>query len=43
LNINFGGRPYREREVMIPWQNGKVVPGWKPYVSLEAGLNIFFE
>jgi CDP-paratose synthetase len=42
LNINFGGRPYREREVMIPWQNGKVVPGWKPYVSLEAGLQRSF-
>jgi CDP-paratose synthetase len=38
LNINFGGRPYREREVMIPWQNGKVVPGWTPIVSLEEGL-----
>lgn len=26
LNINWGGKPYREREVMIPWENGKTVP-----------------
>jgi len=30
LNITWGGRPYREREVMVPWENGVVVPGWKP-------------
>lgn len=30
LNIHWGKRPYREREVMIPWKNGKTVPGWRP-------------
>ena len=38
LNIKFGGRPYREREVMNPWQNGKIVPGWKPKVNIEEGI-----
>ena len=38
LNINFGGRPYREREVMIPWQKGHTVPGWQPKVSIEEGI-----
>jgi nucleoside-diphosphate-sugar epimerase len=28
LKIKWGGRPYRPREVMIPWQSGKVLPGW---------------
>jgi len=42
LNINFGGRLYREREVMIPWKNGVIVPGWKPYISLEQGLKKIF-
>ena len=29
INIIWGGRPYREREVMIPWNNGRILPGWK--------------
>lgn len=37
LNIHWGGRPYRPREVMTPWTGGRL-PGWKPQVSLEAGL-----
>lgn len=28
LNINWGGKTYRNREVMIPY-NGNVLPGWK--------------
>jgi nucleoside-diphosphate-sugar epimerase len=38
LNINWGAKPYREREVMIPWENGQSVPGWKPQVSIEEGI-----
>lgn len=38
LNINWGKRPYRPREVMTPWNKGKRIPGWKPRVSLEEGL-----
>lgn len=34
IDITWGGRPYREREVMIPWTKGKPVPGWKQKVSL---------
>jgi len=29
LNINWGERPYRDREVMIPWDKGHPVLGWK--------------
>lgn len=29
LNINWGGRPYRKREVMMPYK-GRVLVGWKP-------------
>lgn len=35
LNINWGRRPYREREVMMPWENGKIVPKWKQENSLK--------
>jgi nucleoside-diphosphate-sugar epimerase len=38
LNINWGGRNYRNREVMIPWENGIIIPGWEPKVFIEAGI-----
>jgi nucleoside-diphosphate-sugar epimerase len=39
IKINFGARPYRDREVMIPWK-GKPVPGWKARVPLETGIRL---
>lgn len=38
LNVRFGDRSYREREVMIPWDNGENIPDWAPNVSLEKGI-----
>jgi nucleoside-diphosphate-sugar epimerase len=38
LDIHWGGRPYRSREVMVPWNKGMRVPGWKPRVTLEEGI-----
>lgn len=38
LNINWGARLYREREVMIPWENGKVIPNWKPKYTLKEAI-----
>ena len=38
LPIKWGDRPYRNREVMKPWQNYKVLPAWKPNISLEEGI-----
>lgn len=38
LNIEWGGRPYRPREVMVPWTRSACVPGWQPKVDLLAGL-----
>jgi len=40
LNIKWGERPYRKREVMKPWQNGQSVPGWKPETSIEEGIAV---
>ncbi len=37
LNIMFGARPYREREVMQLWQ-GPALPGWSPRISLADGF-----
>ncbi len=38
LNIEWGKKTYRKREVMAPWNKGEVVPGWRPKISLEAGI-----
>lgn len=37
VNINWGGRPHREGEVMVPWE-GDPLPGWAPRIALESGL-----
>ncbi len=38
LTVQWGGIPYRKREVMVPWTKGKTIPGWKAGVSLEDGI-----
>lgn len=38
LNINWGARPYRPREVMVPWNTGRILPNWTPKIPLEEGI-----
>ncbi|MFA6310325.1 MAG: NAD(P)-dependent oxidoreductase [Sterolibacterium sp.] len=38
LPAKWGGRPYRDREVMIPWTKSTPPPGWAPRTPLEAGI-----
>lgn len=38
LAIEWGGRPYRQREVMVPWKSFKTLPGWSPRVTLREGI-----
>ena len=38
LNVAWGGRPYRAREVMHPWSGGVTLPGWSPKISIEEGV-----
>lgn len=38
LNINWGAKPYRKREVMNVWRKGDILPNWKPTVDLADGL-----
>ena len=40
LNINWGGKPYREREVFEPWTKFENVPGWQAKITLENGIAI---
>jgi nucleoside-diphosphate-sugar epimerase len=37
IAARWGARPYRPREMMVPWA-GPSLPGWKCRVSLEEGL-----
>lgn len=38
LDVRWGSRPYRAREVMIPWSQGTPVPGWTAKISLREGI-----
>ena len=38
LNINWGARAYRNREVMIPLENSQLVPGWEQMYTLEEAI-----
>lgn len=38
IAAKWGERPNRPREVLTPWTQGAVLPGWAPSVSLSAGL-----
>lgn len=39
LNIKWGQRPYKKREVMVPFQ-GRNVPGWKPKTPLKQAIKL---
>jgi nucleoside-diphosphate-sugar epimerase len=43
LAIDWGGRPYRPREVMVPWTRYQRLPGWQPKVALADGLARFHQ
>lgn len=38
VKVEWGGRPYRDREVFEPWDGADVLPGWQPAVDLADGL-----
>lgn len=39
IKVNWGGKPYRKREVMFVWDKGVRLPNWKPSLTLEEGLS----
>jgi len=42
VNINWGKKPYKEREVMSPWEPTELVPGWEQKYSLQEGIKISY-
>ncbi len=43
LNINWGAKPYRQREIMIPCNNIPLLPNWEAEISLEKGIKKLYE
>jgi nucleoside-diphosphate-sugar epimerase len=43
VNVEWGGQPYRAREVFIPWTNFNLLPGWVSQVSLAQGIYLMEE
>ncbi len=41
INCNWGGKEYKEREVMRPCQDYQILPNWQPITSLEEGFRKF--
>lgn len=39
MKVNWGARPYRYREVMVPWNRGSILPEWKAKINLIDGLS----
>ncbi|MDO9568060.1 MAG: NAD(P)-dependent oxidoreductase [Hydrogenophaga sp.] len=42
IQVTFGVRPYRSREVMMPWQGGFLLPGWVSKKNLLTELPKLF-
>ena len=38
VHINWGGRPYMNREIMDPIGYGKTLPGWTPKIDYDEGI-----
>ncbi|WP_199851426.1 NAD-dependent epimerase/dehydratase family protein [Parabacteroides pacaensis] len=43
LNVKWGARPYRKREVMNVWKKGEILPNWNPSIDLVEGFNKILE
>lgn len=41
IHVNFGKRPYKEREVMKPMRAYKILPNWKANVMIDKGFMNF--
>ena len=40
MNVHFGGRAYKEREVMVPYKHYNVLPNWNAKVMINKGLTL---
>lgn len=42
LNLNWGGKDYKKREVLNPTEKYNLIPDWFPEIDLEEGFRRFF-
>lgn len=40
LNVEWGARHYREREIMKPWDRYEILPNWKSKITFEDGVTM---
>ena len=40
IDIDWGGKPYRSREIMSPLRDVPILPSWKPKINLDKGLGL---
>ena len=40
INVHFGGRAYKEREVMVPCKHYNVLPNWNDKIMIDKGLTL---
>lgn len=38
IQVSWGARPYRPREIMVPWCDNVTLVNWQPKISIEEGL-----
>ena len=38
VELEWGGREYRKKEIMNPYSKGKILPGWLPTIKLKTGI-----
>lgn len=38
MNVEWGGLPYRPREVFVPWTKYLLPPDWRPKIGLKEGI-----
>jgi hypothetical protein len=43
LNVNWGARQVRPREMNTDWVFGEMLPGWQQQVKLSEGLSICWQ
>ena len=41
IKLNWGARPYKQREVMKPFSGYAQLPNWQPQITIEMGLTKF--
>lgn len=41
--VEFGARPYRDREMLSYWDAGQTLPGWEPLIPLASGLPLIWQ